>query len=437
MEYTLEQGFLSGSKWISMSTRTNGRYLRKPSDLLTPMQKPTLLLHPLTVFSVVWLGVVFLYSLHLSKILLYTTQEVVKTVLVIWVPFAAVTLAYTFFRHILIHVYPSFRKPSAVDFTGLERKLVVWFRVWIVISIIEIIASGGIPILWLIQHSSKTYVDFGISSLHGLVNSLLLSIGLCRFALFLMTGKRRHLLVPAFIIVWSIAVVTRNMLLVSLIEFAILFFRLKPVKTVTIFKLTAGVVGLILAFGVIGDYRSGSSDLIRLWAQPTEDYPDWLPSGVLWAYIYISTPVNNLVYTSEVAQPINSPAFPNTVATLFPTVIRTVIYGSQLGDAESGQLVASTFNVSTAYIGPFQDYGFAGIALFSMAIAAACQVFWFRRSVGDILIFAVLTQCLVLSLFFNHFFYLPVISQVAWVLFFFRSANKRRISHLSEDSPSL
>jgi oligosaccharide repeat unit polymerase len=420
-----------------MSTKTNGRYLIKPSGLLTPLQKPTLLLHPLTVFSVVWLGVVFLYSLHLSKILLYTTQEVVKTVLVIWAPFAAVTLVYTFFRHILIRVYPSFRKPSAVDFAGLERKLVVWFRVWIVISIIEIIVSGGIPLLWLIQHSTKTYVDFGISSLHGLVNSLLLSIGLCRFALFLITGKRRHLLVPAFILVWSIAVVTRNMLLVSLIEFAILFFRLKPVKTLTIFKLTAGVVGLILAFGVIGDYRSGSSDLIRLWAQPTEEYPDWLPSGVLWAYIYISTPVNNLVYTSEVTHPINSPAFPNTVATLFPTVIRTVIYGSQLGDAESGQLVASTFNVSTAYIGPFQDYGFPGIALFSMAIAAACQVFWFRRSIGDILIFAVLTQCLVLSLFFNHFFYLPVISQVAWVLFFFRSANKRKILHLSEDSPSL
>jgi len=39
----------------------------------------------------------------------------------------------------------------------------------------------------------------------------------------------------------------------------------------------------------------------------------------------------------------------------------------------------------------------------------------------------VLTQCLVLSLFFNHFFYLPVISQAAWVLFFFRRANLRKI----------
>jgi hypothetical protein len=316
----------------------------------------------------------------------------------------------------------------------LERRLTVWFRVWIVISIIEIIVSRGIPLLWLIQHSDKTYMDFGISSVHGLVNSLLLSIGLCRFALFLLTGKRRHLIVPLFILVWSIAVVTRNMLLVSLIEFGILFFRLKPIQPKTILKLAVGVVCLILAFGAIGDYRTGSSDLIRLWAQPTEEYPEWLPSGVLWAYIYIATPINNLVYTSDVVQPINRLTFPNTSATLFPSIIRKIIYGSQLDSAESGELVASTFNVSTAYIGPFQDYGFLGIVLFSMIIALACLIFWFRRSVGDILIFSVLTQCLVLSLFFNHFFYLPIIAQVAWIPFFFRRTKQRTILRVGKGS---
>jgi oligosaccharide repeat unit polymerase len=412
----------------------SGQCLSKDPVILPSLRKPSLLLHPLTIFSVVWLGVVFLYSMHLSKLLLYPTQQVIKIVLIIWAPFAFVILASTLIRYVLVRAYPSFRKLPAVDFAELDRRLTVWFRIWIVISIIEIIVSGGIPLLWLVQHSDKTYMDFGIASVHGLVNSLLLAIGLCRFTLFLLTGKRRHLIVPLFILVWSIAVVTRNMLLVSLIEFGILFFRLKPVQPKTILKLAIGVVCLILAFGAIGDYRTGSSDLIRLWAQPTEEYPDWLPSGVLWAYIYISTPINNLVYTSEVVQPVNRLTFPNTAATLFPSIIRGVIYGSQLGTAESGELVASTFNVSTAYIGPFQDYGFLGIAIFSMMIAAACQVFWFRRSIGDILIFSVLTQCLVLSLFFNHFFYLPVISQIFWILYFFKTPRR---SHLQIETHSM
>jgi oligosaccharide repeat unit polymerase len=347
-------------------------------------------------------------------------------VLAIWIPFATIVLICSFFRHILISMRPSFLKLSAINLVAFERKLVVWFRVWSLISLVEIAISGGIPLVWLIEGSSKTYVDFGISSVHGLVNSLLLSIGLCRFALFLLTGSRRHLFVPVFILIWSILVVTRNMLLVSLIEFGILLFRMKPVKKKTIVKLAASFVALILIFGAIGDYRSGSSDLIRVWAQPTDEYPDWLPSGVLWAYIYISTPINNLVYTSQGVQPLNSLAFPNTVVTLFPSIIRSHIYGSQLGDAESGQLVVSNFNVSTAYIGPFQDYGFWGIALFSALSAAACQFFWLRRNLRDILIYTVLMQCLVLTLFFDHFLYLPVISQIIWIYYFFSKQGRYR-----------
>lgn len=64
--------------------------LRQRTDFLPMLRKPPMLLHPLVVFSIVWLGVVLLYSLHLSKLLLYSTQEVAKTVFVIWIPFAAV-----------------------------------------------------------------------------------------------------------------------------------------------------------------------------------------------------------------------------------------------------------------------------------------------------------------------------------------------------------
>ena len=388
------------------------------------IQKPSILLHPLVAFSIVWLGVVFLYSLHLSKLLLYSTQEVIRIVLVIWVPFAAVTPASEHFQGVssIFLCGSSHHKLATPDFEALERKLVVWFRIWMVVSFFEIIASGGVPLLWLIQHSSKTYLDFGISSLHGLVNSLLLSIGLCRFILFFLTGSRRHLLVPTFVLGWSILVVTRNMCysVMKLIEFAILLFRLRPVKKKTIARLAVGLVGLILLFGAIGDYRTGSSDLIRVWAQPTDEYPDWLPSGVLWAYIYISTPINNLVHTSQVVQPTNNLSFPSTVATVFPSIIRVLIYGDQLGEAESGELVASTFNVSTAYIGPVQDYGLVGITLFSMVIAAFCQLFWARTSLKGILVYSVLMQCLILTLFFDHFLYLPVIAQVAWIYYFFR-----------------
>lgn len=208
-------------------------------------------------------------------------------------------------------------------------------------------------------------------------------------------------------------------MLVTLLEFAALYLRIHPIRLSAIMKLLAGAISFVLVFGVIGDVRQGSSAMIRDLAQPTENYPEWLPSGILWAYIYITTPINNLVYNIEQTRPIYDPLFPNTVATLFPSVIRIAIYGNDLADAESGQLVVSAFNVSTAYVGPYQDFGFIGITLFSIMIGPFCLYFWFRNNLKSALMLAVLIQCLVLTLFFDHFFYLPVITQLGWIWYFF------------------
>ena len=367
----------------------------------------------------VWLGVIFFYSLHLSLILHFSTMEAVSAVLKIWVPFALTICIYSMVKQLYATGHRTHPKPWRVNYILLRKKLKIWFRVWIVVTIFEVIVSGGVPLVWALTGSSKSYVNFGISSLHGLVNSLQVSIAICYFVLYLITQNYRDLKIPAFLLCWSVIIINRNMMLVTLLEFAILYVRIKRLRTTTIVKLVSGILVLVVAFGVIGDIRQGSSAMIRDLAQPSDDYPEWLPSGALWAYIYITTPINNLIFNIQETHPIDNPLFPNTVATLFPTVIRVVIYGDQVGDAESGQLVTSAFNVSTAYIGPFQDFGFIGTTLFSVMIALTCIFFWFRNDLKGILMFAVLSQCLVLTLFFDHFFYLPVITQLGWLWYFF------------------
>jgi oligosaccharide repeat unit polymerase len=336
----------------------------------------------------------------------------------ILVPFVGVVVFYNAFRQFSLLAFSSTKTTGEVDFKLLEQRLKVWFRAWLVISLIEIAVSGGLPLVWLVANSSKTYVDFGIQSLHGLVNSLLYSIALCHFALYLIKGQRRHLRIPVFAIVWSVLLITRALMLVALLEFAIAYLRLKRVRPATLIRIMFGTAFFILVFGFVGDLRSGS-EAFRWVAQPTSEYPEWLPSGVLWVYIYVTTPINNLIYTMHSFRPVNSLLFPNSAATLFPTVIRTIIYGSQVGQASSGNLVDESFNISTAYVGPFQDYGLVGVVLFSVAIALICQYFWFRDNLRDVLIFCVLTQCLLISLFFNNFFALPVITQIVWLYYFF------------------
>jgi oligosaccharide repeat unit polymerase len=398
----------------------HGDRISEENIFAIPIGRRMALFHPAVVFSAVWLGVTFLYSLHLSKILQYSSAEAIEIAAYLWAPFLAVTLIYALFHHVVALAYSGRAVVERIpDINLLESRLTIWFRVWLFMSLVEIVVSGGVPIVWLITHNSKTYLDFGITSLHGLVNSLLLSVAISRFALFLITGKKKHLLVPTFAVAWFVIAITRNLMIVALLEFAMVFLQMRPIRKATLLKFVAGFLCLVFAFGVIGDFRQGSSDAIRFLAQPTDQYPEWLPSGILWAYIYITTPINNLIYTMHTTHPVDSLLFPNTVSTLFPTVIRLVIYGNQLGDAESGQLVDSAFNVSTAYIGPYQDYGLVGIALMSTFAAMLCGFFWYRRNLQSILMFAVVTQCLILTLFFNHFFTLPIISQLLWLTYFF------------------
>ncbi|HEY1984454.1 MAG TPA: O-antigen polymerase [Terracidiphilus sp.] len=393
------------------------------------MKHKTLLLHPLVLFTLVWSGTLSLYLLRLSKLLYATNQEAVAAVAVILVPYALVLGGATLYFHLAPKVRIQrkhlFCRSTEIDELALlKRRLKKWLLLWISLSAVEIVVSRGVPLVWLLTGSTKTYADFGISTLHGLLNSMLLAIGLCFTALFARHGGRRYLLCSLGIIGWAVLVVTRSMIIVNLLQtgMVIMLYRGIPLKLAV--KLIAAVLILVVGFGALGDLRSGAENF-RAVAQPTETYPQWLPSGVLWVYIYLTTPLNNLIYTMNSVHPANNLLFPNTAAPLFPTIIRKVVYGQSTEMALSGELVDQAFNVSTAYVGPFQDYGSLGMMCFSFLISIAAAFYWWRANFRDELIYVVIAQCLLITVFYDYFFSLPIITQVAWIYLFFSPERKK------------
>jgi oligosaccharide repeat unit polymerase len=333
-------------------------------------------------------------------------------------PFVVIAFVYLFLFYFSRFAFGSKRVELVPDFELLTVRLRRWFIFWVIMSCVEIVVSGGVPILWLLRGSSKTYMDFGIPTFHGFMNSLLLSIALINAALYGILKRKRYLLIPAFVVLWSILAVTRNMMIVIAVEVSLILLQLGRMRFKTVFKIICGVSALILAFGFIGDVRTGS-EAFRLLAQPTKNYPDWLPSGLLWGYIYLVTPLNNLVHTAQHAQPLYNLLFPNTLSSLLPTVLRTLIFGPESTTLGTGDLVTAAFNVSTAYAGPFQDFGYIGIMIFSTLVGIVSMFFWKRTSLRDLLIYTVLAQCLLLTVFYDHFLYLPIISQIIWIAIFF------------------
>jgi oligosaccharide repeat unit polymerase len=376
------------------------------------------------ISSVLWGSLMILYALHLSNLLLFSIPELLPVALAIWVPFSLVAFGSIMWRPRALRRQYKLRKPSHEQLVVIEKRLRFLWRLWLIAAAVETLVSGGLPILWIFTNPSKTYFDYGLPSLHGLVNSLMLALTLCRFALYLMTGNKRHLKVPFFSIVWWILLATRGTLLFTLVESAFLLLRIRHIRAKTLYGIAASVVLVVLLFGWAGDLRSGS-DRFRELAQPTSSYPQWLPSGVLWVYIYATTPLNNLAYSMLSKNPEANLLLPHTLSLLLPTVVRNYVYGDAgaAADELTGDLIEANFNVSTAYLGPAQDFGLPAIFLFSLISASACQWFWYKPDLQSQLFFAVLAMCLFFSVFYDLFLSLPIVAQMGW---FFLILRKRR-----------
>ncbi|WP_353065270.1 O-antigen polymerase [Tunturibacter psychrotolerans] len=393
------------------------------------MTNKSRLLHPVLIFNVVWLGVMTLFLMRFSKVLNATNRQITSAVGLILIPYT-LTLGVSALYFRLVPKLKADRNHLLCDMSQMEElsiltgRLKWWIFFWAVFSFAEILASGGVPLVWAVTGNSKTYFDFGIQSLHGLLNSLILAIGLTYTGIFVRYGGRRYLLGPLGVLAWSILLITRSMMIVDLLQSAMVVVLYKGISKKIATRLVVAVILVTVGFGAIGDLRTGAINF-RTLAQPTDAYPDWLPSGFLWVYIYVTTPLNNLAYTIASSHPVDNILFPNTAAPLFPHIVRDAIYGDSLATSLSGELVDSAFNVSTAYVGPFQDYGSLGIVSFSVLIAAFAGFYWRRSNFRDQLIYVVIGQCLFMTIFYNHFFSLPVITQIIWIyLFFLKSRSK-------------
>lgn len=368
------------------------------------------LLHPFLVFCAVWGFVLFLYGLKWSDL---QDIELSRGMAFFFTTFAVFLYVGVWFYVNPVRLYVSHGNDSyPADFSDDETPYRRWFFTWIFLSILEIAYSGGVPIYWTISGSAKTYFDFGIPTLHGFLNGLISSLSLIWFSFYQVTKKRKYLYFSLFVVVWGAIAVTRQLIIVNLFQFLVLWLATNKVKFLSVLKLLLAVMLVGLSFGWLGDARTGADKFIGL-AMPSDSYPEYLPSGALWVYMYAVTPLMNLLNTINTSCGCESWFFGNTLAPLLPSFLRVALL--PVDKIEKGNVVSEAFNVSTAFVDPYTDSGYVGIAIFTLVISVSTIYFWYGKTTRDLLIFSVLLQALILTIFYNHFFSLPVISQVLWI----------------------
>lgn len=388
---------------------------------------------PLVLFLGIWGLAYFLFSLQLSEWLAFPENEVTRAIEWICVPFAAATILF----NVIYKLAPKMRSPGRVDvddqdYLGrVERSMGRWFYFWIVLTAVDVVFSGGLPIVWLLTGNSKTYTEFGFPVIHVFLTALLAVLALGKFGLYLLYGNRRRLLIPALQIFWGIIILSRALIMGSVMQAAVLWLCLRGINPKRVVQVFVVSVLVVLMFGYLGDIRSGSATFREV-ARPTSNYPEWLPSGVLWFYIYITSPLANLVHTTEMSKPVDDPFFSRTILFMFPAPVRNALYGRQFSEDEAGagDLVTPTLTVSSAFVGPYLDYGFWGMGCYGALLGLISAYCWRRRcTFRDKLRYVIIGQCLLFSVFWNFLFYTPLLAQFVWIYIIFAQRQVTLVGH--------
>lgn len=166
-----------------------------------------ILVNPNSVFIIIWVSLVALFSLGVLKI------NVPYSWGALFIVSVNVILALALFLITLIK-RNVFDQAALRVFLGARRAVVdkyvrFLFFVYVLISVLDVIYSGGIPFIWKMVGDTKQYVDFGIPTLHGIANSIIYFLSaLCVILYCLKVGSHRVILLTIF--VWQFLIFSRG-----------------------------------------------------------------------------------------------------------------------------------------------------------------------------------------------------------------------------------
>jgi oligosaccharide repeat unit polymerase len=349
---------------------------------------------PLVLLVVPWLLVFCLYALGLTSNLIDIPRSLIGFFALV---FFSVCVSQLICNKLKTRTY------YAVDDNKLNNFLIKIAFIWLSGSLLEIFFSGGLPILWSMTGSSKDYTNFGIKSVHGIMNALYFTlIGGTTYSYFKNKTSKKIFYITCLLI-WPVLMLGRGILLTALVQIVLCYVYFNGLSKVQIFKILCTALVSILAFGAIGDMRGDENPLAYLILDPYKELFEKIPSGFIWVYIYITSPLANYANNAGVLDPTWS--FNYSAVNLFPSLLRP----AGLDRADDFEFVDPMLNVSTIFASSHSDFSYFGDAiLVTMLILWA--FFWYAKLLKSsvyILPYSMVGCVLFFSIFYNLFLLYP------------------------------
>ena len=380
--------------------------------------------NPIFLFVSFWLFVLFIYSKHYSLLLTVLNLKTVAYIVSICLSFI-----FSYFMIRLLLLDKKFVKVNSYsENPNTFSKLKVVFKIWLFFTIIEVLYFRGLPLLAILGLGGGIgrYTEWGIPSLHGFLNAMIITLSNYFFFYFLKNKRKKDLYLFLLCILWPIMLITRQMFLTMIVQATIIYILTNTIKISSIIKVVLAVCLVVVIFGIIGDLRSDADLFIQL-VQPSHDYPTWLPSGVLWVYVYMVSPLNNVNYNIYNYSDFEFNLSP-LISNFFPSFIRSKIFSSS-GDSKF-QLVNENLNVSTMFPNYLDAFGYYGSVFFFFFLGLIVSYIYIKyksrkSNIVWLFILVIIIHNFIFSVFVDFFFNLVFLFQM--VLHFIISNKTKKV----------
>lgn len=297
-----------------------------------------------------------------------------------------ITSFFVFFDILFGFAYP--RKLGAfpkfpISLQRVDNFLFILLVLWLIIYFINIIGSGGVPIIWVISGINKTYVDFGLPTLGGLGNLMrAFALTVFTYLYFIRYRRKRSLFWIVFLLFTAFIVETGrgNGLVLALHGFGV-WAIMRPLKLKYLPIMFLVFFLFLLALGSIQviRYPDGFITLTELIDSQGVDVSGSLiltllaPTFLYWVVPIVNTQLNFLYIEWFNFSPNYS------FAKLIPTIFRNHFNES---NRDYGILVNEANNTTSFLLPLFRDFGVFGAALAAIFIIGITSFVYHRARAG-------------------------------------------------------
>lgn len=383
------------------------------------------ILNPVTIFCGIWLLIILSYQFQLSN---WQGDLITNSYITFIINIFAFSICYLLVYKVDLKKCRNEKKQEEkiVSYNVIKKI----FIFWVIIECIETIFSGGLPLIWKLTGSSKTYASYGIPTLHGLMNSISLVIIILSYYLYLydkhnMNKKNNKLLIIiGIILLFDLLIITRQVIVSALIEIFVIHFCFN--KKISILKTMMLIVIFIIMFGLIGNLRTGYDNFLYVSSFKNANVNNLL-IGFYWVYMYFNMSIANI--NNAVFLGINHYGMYPIMKNYLPTMFSNVLF-SDSSIIIPDFLVTKAFNVSGYFINFYLAFGNLGVFMISAIYGILGGIFnkkYIRDgSEKNLLYIAVYIQIIVLSFFENHLLYLPSGFQIVLIFLIFNVFYRRK-----------